>query len=1235
MVQAQSGKSAISKGTNAQKVIDMYAALELKQLCDDDAIIAGAFAAKKPFIQQCLRSPDPAVLKTGEDCNKFGNLLQNAAKRSELLRIVFEFFDNLVETNINVGLAAGTLTTVTEELKANWREIARTQCNASDALAARWVVDYMTLHRLKDGDDVVYCEPVSQFTATPGIGLIKLGWVNPHADRCDRVEITREEAGGKNRTVVYTGSHDSFQDNNKLKPGCRYTYQAISYLGKVYSTPATAHAVCLAEVTDLKANWAQDGVALSWRFPGEKAQALIFRRQDGPPQVKAGAPADPGTKLAHRTTETGWKDTQVNEGSTYHYLVICDYSNGCRTQGVPAQIYIPMPPPAVGTLSARVTTHEGEGAVALEWSRVTWNALVEYVVVRREGMAAPTHVHDGVEVTRTKQLRCTDDKAVAGHRYRYAVFTHAGELFSRTGTYSAPVDILADIWAPVVRTGNETVEIDWQRADAVNTVIVRRGDAARPRDRQDGNSVKTNGTSSAKDEKLQNGICYYYRIWCAYLIDGETKYSDGMDIDATPDYLPDPVTDFTAEIVGKEVHCRWTAPAHGQVKLIRLVKPRWEAGVRFPEAELTGAGQPITTTAGLAKDTHPDRAQPYYTIVTVAGNHAITGGTEIAVVVPDVSSLQLLATSDGVDLRWIWPPGCTAVKIAHRRDGFPEKADDPKAVSTTLALTDYKRAGEKYTDRLRGHQGLHYYTVYAQLPIDAKLASAPGTAPDCRAGIDWQPVMTLHYRMVEAKGAHAGKAVEIQWDFHDAFPRFAGFVLVANQSHIPTRPDDGTAIFRWTSPAVPQECAQRNIVPLESLQRRGWAHFYVKLFTIESAQQPSVLIIHPDLNIAISDRGKIPVRRTYRKIFVPRKIPNTIICPQCLESFPLTKMQFGSYVDNTKRWAKYSLLNKLRGEGPQPPIVNGQRLTRKLCLNNHDLPFTAGNQMSEIIGLVGASQSGKTHYIATLIQRLEGQVGHDFSAALTAATTVTQQRYSGEFEPLFKNQIPLPTTVGMPSPLIYDFTMDGTVWQDRVRRAVTLTLYDTAGENLRDPMTVKETLKYLSAASGLLFLVDPLQQQEVRDEVQSIVKLPESNPAQAPNAIITNILQLLEGGKVIGSNQQLNIPIAVVLTKCDVLRNAGLFEPHRLWHTDKRHIGYFDQAAHEDMSGMVGAWMQQYCLNAYSTVSVRFSRHAFFAISSTGCSPDPEIGRYPFISPWRIEDPLLWLLAQIGVIPTR
>jgi hypothetical protein len=102
-----------------------------------------------------------------------------------------------------------------------------------------------------------------------------------------------------------------------------------------------------------------------------------------------------------------------------------------------------------------------------------------------------------------------------------------------------------------------------------------------------------------------------------------------------------------------------------------------------------------------------------------------------------------------------------------------------------------------------------------------------------------------------------------------------------------------------------------------------------------------------------------------------------------------------------------------------------------------------------------------------------------------------------------------------------------------------------------------------------------------------------------------------------------------------VLVDAAMIETNRLWSSEFRHVGSFDPLAHEDMNGMMAEYFQRWNPDAYNNIRLKFARHAFFGTSATGCASDPISLRYRFISPWRVEDPLLWLLAELNVIPKR
>jgi hypothetical protein len=210
----------------------------------------------------------------------------------------------------------------------------------------------------------------------------------------------------------------------------------------------------------------------------------------------------------------------------------------------------------------------------------------------------------------------------------------------------------------------------------------------------------------------------------------------------------------------------------------------------------------------------------------------------------------------------------------------------------------------------------------------------------------------------------------------------------------------------------------------------------------------------------------------------------------------------------------------------------------------------------------------------------------------------------------------LPVTDHDAPPLLYNFTV--TVQGNRGgSRHVTLVLCDTAGENFDKQDDVTERTNYLSCASGLIFVVDPLQTTPVRQALPATVKLP--NEMTPPNVILGRVVRKLTKRGLIdvgsrGRQRKLATPVAVAFTKCDTLREARLIDPHCLWSQDIRHEGRYDRSLHNDVNGMFSEYMNQWDLAAWNTIRTHFENFAFFGVSATGCSSD-EKGRYARIPP--------------------
>lgn len=1236
----------------AQEVINIFARLGLP-VCDDAGAIDRKINSQRDrYTRDKNRSTDPAVRQRANEW--FREVADLQSRRPEFLRVVYQFFGDLAQAALSAGMAAG-VKTLTRQLQQNLLKIAFRQCHTDDALASRFLKDFMQDHGLKEGEQVARPAPIERFNAESRLGEVALQWTVP-TQNCDEIEIIRDEEPsqpGDAGRKIYRGQGTAFVDRD-VTPGTTYRYRAHAICAGFEGADTVARGVCMGEVRKESAVWKDGVIGLGWEPPNPDVSVMIFKKAGGPPEIKSSPqgpePADGRTtRPLHGGGIRTWSDTEVVEGVTYYYRIVVDFGGGLFSKGVDLHLTVPKPPPPVPSVTATFKANPGKDVVALQWQPVTGGVPVDYVVVRREGNAPPGKIQEGALISETPQTQCLDDKVVAGMRYRYAVFTRAGGALSRGGTVAPPVDILAEVTSLGARTGEETVELFWQtplnaKGEAACNVVVRRG--LKPlHDHTDGEPVKLAGPGNAKDEKLQNGQAYHYLVCCVYRPEGGSEvFTPGVSISAVPERLPDTVPDFAVAARGEEVVCTWTPPAYGQAVVLRSAKPHdLPLGRRLEAHILDQLGDRITATAsGQAIDPQPTFSKPFYSVFSVAGTYASAGGSAACVICPDVTDLKVVGTPTGVVLRWTWPERCTAVRIARQEGDWPEGPEDPQAACLSCTRSEYSAAGELFIDTMYAKRGQFHYIVFAQ-PVGAPgLFFAPGDGPSCRAVLRWEAWTTVRYRL-STPAEVTLKNKEVLWtgSVEKPFADFGGLVLVANQEHVPDDPGDGIILARWKPKEGEPQNSFRVGVSLAPILQHGWSRFFCKALAADPTQRDVILIIHPYTPTPISATGEVPVHQA-RPEHPPfhRGAPRRVICPVCFEKFQPHKILYTSATGGEPVPGRYTWFDRLLRRPPRPPLdERGEPLTRKLCPHKHALPFTAGTQTSLVLGLIGAKFSGKSHYIASLVQCLEDRVSNDLQAALLPLTDETPERYRREFyDPLFKNRLELGLTVGTPPPLIYDLTLDGKLWGERNNRgkrnnrSVALALYDTAGENFDNPAAVQQMVKYVRVASGIMLLIDPLQFREVREALPDTIQLPE---VEDPNAILGRVLKELEEGKVLIENAPLATPMAVVVTKCDVLRDAGLIAANRLWSTDTRHIGFFNSEAQEDMSGMMGEYLQRWCPAVYHTIAQRFTRFAFFGVSATGCASDANTRRYKYISPWRVEDPLLWLLAEVGVLPSR
>lgn len=316
----------------------------------------------------------------------------------------------------------------------------------------------------------------------------------------------------------------------------------------------------------------------------------------------------------------------------------------------------------------------------------------------------------------------------------------------------------------------------------------------------------------------------------------------------------------------------------------------------------------------------------------------------------------------------------------------------------------------------------------------------------------------------------------------------------------------------------------------------------------------------------------------------------------------------------------------------------GHETHKRLCPKCHsDLPHTTGDYRNHIFAVIGAKESGKSHYLAVLIDQIKRRVGPDLNMLLEAMNEDTIRRYRSDFHaPVFDDGRVIQATVSaladrkVQRPLVYSLTLTGKglFGNDTIRDAAVLVFFDTAGEDLNDEDVMSTVNKYIYRSDGILLLIDPLQLPQVRDQLSGGTALPGVNTETAD--IMTRTTRLVQKGRNLKATERITIPLAIAFSKFDAVK--PLVDDQFQLNAVARHVGGFDvldfQAINSEMMALLDSWGGQYLIHQVRT---RYRKYGFFGLSALGCNPHGT-NRIPRVLPRRVEDPFLWLLSENRLI---
>ena len=327
----------------------------------------------------------------------------------------------------------------------------------------------------------------------------------------------------------------------------------------------------------------------------------------------------------------------------------------------------------------------------------------------------------------------------------------------------------------------------------------------------------------------------------------------------------------------------------------------------------------------------------------------------------------------------------------------------------------------------------------------------------------------------------------------------------------------------------------------------------------------------------------------------------------------------------------------------------------RVCPDCHnELPEGIQDNEDMIIAIVGSRDTGKTHFISVLINELQKRICPTvFNGIFNPMNDAVHNHYMDHFYNrvyIQKQLQDLTATanqrgeISVRKPLIYEMIIPLDDKGKRVRK-FTFVFYDTAGEDLKSEAVMKTVNRYICKAAGIIFLLDPLQIMELRnnmdeDEIKTSSSILE-NEIVSQEMVLQRIANVIREDKGMKKSQKINVPTAIAFSKFDVLKRFFPKGSIVLEPSSYLREGQLDKSEWCTVSNEIEAMLNEWGAGGFATqVKMTFDRYTYSAVSALGQRPilsksggAKEIASQPM--PHRVEDPFLWLLKENRVIKEK
>ena len=330
----------------------------------------------------------------------------------------------------------------------------------------------------------------------------------------------------------------------------------------------------------------------------------------------------------------------------------------------------------------------------------------------------------------------------------------------------------------------------------------------------------------------------------------------------------------------------------------------------------------------------------------------------------------------------------------------------------------------------------------------------------------------------------------------------------------------------------------------------------------------------------------------------------------------------------------------------------GEEACDRVCNKcKQEIPPDTFRLSSPKIAIIGSKESGKSHYIATLVEWIKHAAG-EFGWSFNWADDESANSFMNDFyKPLYEEKVPIISTRAVTNGMAKPLSAYLTFGVGKFQKVIMLVFFDAAGENLEGDTT--QISRYICNASGIICLLDPLQLPSIRKSIiaegRTENTLPEKNGITGD--VIGKVARLIRKNNRLGT-ARIKIPLAVALSKMDYIRDVlndsrkypdEVMISNALFNNDSHHNGCFDETKFGELHELMRRWVDKVdeSEDIDRNLVSAFKSSGYFGFSALGCNPrgnlddngNDVLQHEP--QPCRVEDPFLWILWKLGLIRSR